>query len=76
MVITQSQGNRPISRTAAKDAIKTIIDNNAAIRSAVDTLVAYGAESTLLKRRERAILSVYEENAVFSEAVDTELNKL
>jgi hypothetical protein len=76
MVITQSQGNRRISRAAAEDAIKEIIDDNPAIRSAVDTLVAHSTETSKKKKREKAILAIYKENDVFSKSVDAALNGL
>ena len=76
MVITQSQGTRRISRAAAEDAIKEIIDDNPTLRSAVDTLVAHSTEPTKKKKREKAILSIYKENPVFSKAVDDALNAL
>jgi hypothetical protein len=76
MVITQSQGHRTIARTAAKEAIRAIIDDNPAIRSAVNTLVAHSEESSKAKKREKAILSVYDQNTAFSDAVDDALSEL
>ena len=76
MVITQSQGNRRISRAAAQDAIREIIDDNPTIRSAVDTLVAHSTEPSMKKKREKAILSIYKENPLFQEAVNNALNAL
>jgi hypothetical protein len=76
MIITQSQGPRPIVESAAKRVIKKIIDRNPAIESAVQALVARSTEPTLEKKREAAILSLYNENYVFAREVDWKLDDL
>ena len=78
MVITQSQGSRPVAEGPAKSAIKGIIESNLAIRIAVETLVANSMEQgdNIEPHREKAILSVYKKNPLFKQAVDGSLRRL
>jgi hypothetical protein len=79
MTIAQSTEGVVIAELAAKDAIKAIINQNVAIRIAVDTLVANSIENPnddKTPHRDKAIFAVYNKNPLFEEAVDDALENL
>ena len=76
MVIRQSQGTRQLSHIIAKREIRKINDADPVIRATIDTIVANSIEPTIAKKRELAILGVFQNNTDYKTRVNNKLRTI